>query len=1002
MHALDNCRHEAFAFALAAGESVAGAYDAAGFHPKNRKARSEALSQQPDVIARVKHLVETVPNLMDLWRSHAPSFDTMPAPSGRETASEAARRVRTRVASPKQTARAMNGWLWQVLTGRRKVHHLQMQAARLYARINHWDRAPKKGDAPTAPPLRLVPGPVLQSLDLINAVNLAYEVQFNVRSPLEFEHEGDMDPAGATNKQNGDPADAENAVRPYLYDPLDLIHGPQVIPMWKNGDRNPHPQSLELQPSTLSNPENNEQNKTSPQPSEAPQLSDALVKDELAKDGPSDPSSAFQSRDEATPDSHPVPTDLTLSANSPSAARILPMISLARAFFLTLLCGVLSAFSEDLAPLPQIDDLYKTDAPTEPITLTDGKTAIYCRYRTDLGDRVVHQSLWKVSPEHPEPQPLEAGAPDGFSPMLSPDGRWIAFLSTRPFPNGKPAFTPVPPYSDTAADLWLIPVTGGKAIPLGGPAKPYGRIITDRFYGRVAFSPNGKRLVFVADEGRDPRTEAERKNDVIVVREDQGEGYEGYGPTQIWVADLASDPKAATAATKITRVTSDAYWYGDPQWSPDGAFLVVHANRTADQESARYSINHNFDLWKITLPGNKIQQLTTGLGPDFSPRISPDGSRLICLTSPRQGPHIDVFNLLIVPLKAGGPPSHVLFDHHGKGADHPPHLSPTTPLPDACWRDPHRVTFTSYRGVTTVPQTVDLEAGPQATEDPLPTAARSSLLPPSNPKLGRRLRAADEIVHWKSFDGLEIEGVLTLPPASVAQPPFKLLVYPHGGPHHRASSGGGPDVQIFATSGYAVFQPNFRGSTSYGKAFLDANRSDFGGGDMRDILTGIDHLVETGVADRDRQFLYGVSYGGFMTAWMVGRTHQFRAAAAQNSVTDLNVMWHLSDLQSWTEWEMGGLPWEVPDRMRAHSPLTFAAEVRTPTLILHSLNDRRCPVAMGRMFYRALKENHVPTEMVIYPNEGHGIRQLPHREDLLRRTLAWFQKYDLPKPKSAP
>jgi dipeptidyl aminopeptidase/acylaminoacyl peptidase len=110
-------------------------------------------------------------------------------------------------------------------------------------------------------------------------------------------------------------------------------------------------------------------------------------------------------------------------------------------------------------------------------------------------------------------------------------------------------------------------------------------------------------------------------------------------------------------------------------------------------------------------------------------------------------------------------------------------------------------------------------------------------------------------------------------------------------------------------------------------------------------------------------------------------------------------MWHLSDLQSWTEWDMGGMPWEVAGRMREHSPLTYASKVRTPTLILHSLNDRRCPVAMGRMFHRALKEAGVETEMVIYPDEGHGIRQLPHREDVLRRTLAWFEKHDLPRAK---
>src|SRR5204863_8691690 len=135
----------------------------------------------------------------------------------------------------------------------------------------------------------------------------------------------------------------------------------------------------------------------------------------------------------------------------------------------------------------------------------------------------------------------------------------------------------------------------------------------------------------------------------------------------------------------------DDSWYGDPQWAPDGSFLVVHANRTQEQESARYSINRNFDLWKITLGNLTIEQLTTGPGPEFSPRISPDGKRLVCLSSPRQGPHVDVFNLMVVDLEPGGAKSRVVFDHHASAAGHPPHLSPSNPLPENCWSDGHRV-----------------------------------------------------------------------------------------------------------------------------------------------------------------------------------------------------------------------------------------------------------------------------------------------------------------------
>ncbi len=649
-------------------------------------------------------------------------------------------------------------------------------------------------------------------------------------------------------------------------------------------------------------------------------------------------------------------------------------------------------FAEDLLP-PQIEDLYRADVALEAVTLADGKSAFYIRQRVDEETRRPKQSLWKVDAAG-EAAPVEAGEPDVLSLMLSPDGKWLVLLSTRPFADGTPAFDSVPPYSDPAADIWFLPVAGGPAIPLGGPGKPYGRVITDKFYGRVAFSPDGRKLLFVADEGLDPRTEAEQKNGVIVVREDQGEGYEGYGPTQVWVAELAESP-GETAASSIVRLTPGDFWYGDPQWSPDGGSVVCHANRGAEQESVRYSVNHNYDLWRFALDDPRPEQLTFGPGPEFSPRLAPDGKRLVCLSSPRfKGPHMDIFNLLVVDLAAQPATARVLFDHHGEGAERPPHLAPTTPLPDHCWRDHRHVWFNAIDGTVNLTQAVDLDAGPGAIADsPPPPPVRSPLIPRNNPKIGPRLRAADEIVHWRSFDGLEIEGVLTRPPESVAKPPFPLLVMPHGGPHHRATSGAGFDTQFFATRGYAVFQPNFRGSTGYGLKFLDANHLDFGGGDMKDILTGIDHLVAEGIADRDRQFVYGVSYGGYMTSWLVGQTTQFRAAAAQNAVTDMNVMWHLSDLQSWTEYDLGGLPWEVPERMRRQSPVAHAHKVRTPTLILHATHDRRCPVAMGRMFHRALKENGVETQLVLYPDEGHPIKQLPHREDVITRVFDWFERH---------
>jgi dipeptidyl aminopeptidase/acylaminoacyl peptidase len=459
------------------------------------------------------------------------------------------------------------------------------------------------------------------------------------------------------------------------------------------------------------------------------------------------------------------------------------------------------------------------------------------------------------------------------------------------------------------------------------------------------------------------------------------------------------------AAAKISCVTPGDAWYGDPQWVPDGQSLVVHANRTSDRESVRFSINKNYDLWQVHLADGRLEQLTTGPGPEVSPRLSPDGERLLCMSIPRKGSHFDVFNLLVVDLAEAGERTRLLFDHHGPQANDPPHLPPAYSLPRDCWLTADKFYFNANDRTSSRKQVLDLSEEPTALEGDSPEShseryqgiaeARRKFTPPGNRYLAERTVATDEVVRWTSTDGREIEGVLTLPTHPEAKKPYPMVLYPHGGPHSKSSVGFNFTVQVMAANGYAVFQPNFRGSAGYGQEFINADRFDLGGADMADILSGIDHLVESGIVDEQRQFVYGISYGGFTTCWLIGRTQQFLAAAPQNAVTDLGAMWGLSDLQSWTQWEFGGRPWEVPQAMREHSPLTYAPNVRTPTLILHAESDRRCPLPMGQMFHQTLKSVGVETQMVVYPDEGHSIKQLPHQEDILTRVLEWFAEHDV-------
>jgi dipeptidyl aminopeptidase/acylaminoacyl peptidase len=630
-----------------------------------------------------------------------------------------------------------------------------------------------------------------------------------------------------------------------------------------------------------------------------------------------------------------------------------------------------------------VEDLYLMESVKSPTLFPKEEKLVYERVWIDPKTKEERHSLWLVDGKRENRKPLEDGEPDGRSPVVSPDGEWIAFLSTRKHPAGAKQVPPAPPYSDATVDIWLYHVKSGQVMPLGGPDRPWGRVFHDGFYGRVAFSADSAKLVFVADDGADPRTKEEKENDVEIVRPDQGEGYTGYGAAQIWIAKLKEPVANASGSSIITRITNDDIWYGDPQWSPDGKSLVVVANKTKDRESVRFSINKNFDLFLIDVASKKQTQLTDNPGPDVSPRFSPDGKQIAYLSSPRHGPHRDVFSLTFLTRAEGSPKRIDLKE-----------LAPAFPLAKDCWQSEKSLVFPIDIGTTTLNLKVNAVNGEFAFVPNLSTDGqkKARLLPPMLP---RGMVGTNAVVTWKN-DKLDLEAILTTPPPEVARAPYKLIVYPHGGPHSRSTLGFDFTVQLFAAHGYAVFQPNFRGSTGYGQKFLDADRFDLGGGDMRDILTGIDNLVKDGKVDPKRQFVYGVSYGGFMTSWLVGHTHQFRAAVAQNAVTDMNMMWGLTDIQSWTTWELGGSPWKQPERYRKHSPLTYADKVKTPTLILHARDDRRCPLPMGKAFHQALLTNGVPTEMVIYPNEGHGIRQPRHREDVYRRVLAWFAKYDTP------
>ena len=252
--------------------------------------------------------------------------------------------------------------------------------------------------------------------------------------------------------------------------------------------------------------------------------------------------------------------------------------------------------------------------------------------------------------------------------------------------------------------------------------------------------------------------------------------------------------------------------------------------------------------------------------------------------------------------------------------------------------------------------------------------------------IGRR-----EVLRWKAPDGLEIEGLLTLPHGDG---PFPLVLDVHGGPIGNVDDRFPGTLDAFlVTRGFAILEPNPRGSTGHGQDFARRVVGDMGGLDVADVLAGVDTAVAAGAADPDRLVLTGGSYGGFMAAWIPTRDHRFKASVSISPVTDWWSERFDSSLGAWVGDFLGGEPLALPEEYSARSPVLHAADVTTPVLLTAGRHDRATPVGQAVEFYRALREHGVPTEVVVYPQEGHGVSEFPAILDLATRAVAWFERF---------
>jgi dipeptidyl aminopeptidase/acylaminoacyl peptidase len=253
-----------------------------------------------------------------------------------------------------------------------------------------------------------------------------------------------------------------------------------------------------------------------------------------------------------------------------------------------------------------------------------------------------------------------------------------------------------------------------------------------------------------------------------------------------------------------------------------------------------------------------------------------------------------------------------------------------------------------------------------------------------------------ERLEYKAPDGLAIEAFVLYPPDYRRKRTYSLAVNVHGGPHSfHPGSRAWTEMQSLAGAGYVVLLPNPRGSTTYGEAFSEAVVRDWGGRDYEDILAGVDHLVEQGIADPDRLYIGGYSYGGFMSTWAIGHTDRFRATVIGAPVSNQVSMFGTGDIPLFDMHEVGGTPLESPDEYRARSPVSYLANANTPVLLLHHEGDLRCPIGQSEEIFHALKVLGKEVEFVRYPGGFHTYNtHAPSQTvDHARRIVGWYDRH---------
>jgi dipeptidyl aminopeptidase/acylaminoacyl peptidase len=665
-------------------------------------------------------------------------------------------------------------------------------------------------------------------------------------------------------------------------------------------------------------------------------------------------------------------------------------------FAATCLASPAAASADAPNPIFTGDDLFGLSAASDPQISPDGRTVAYVRRSADIMTDKARSSIWLINVATGEQRPIAAGTGDHFNPRWSPDGRRIAYVSSA---------------EGGAPQLFVRWMDTGQTVRVTGlPDSPQA----------LAWSPDGRRIAYlmnVPDDGPKLGKAPDKPEganwakplqiiDKVTYRAD-GAGYLKPGFDKIFMVD------ADGGAPR--QLTFGAYFDGAPEWSPDGRSIFFSALRTPDWELA----GRESEIYRLDIASGQLTALTSRKGPDNNPKVSPDGRNIAFLGFDDTPKAFEQSHIYVMPV-SGGPARRVA-------------ATLDRDVNDIAWSGNNLVAQYEESGSVTVarvgldgsvrPMTRDAatfsydrpyagggfsvsKAGTIAfTVSPIdrPTDVAISsgggarqLTHLNELNLGGKRLATLRTLDVRAPDGGNVPSWLLLPPTYQPGKKVPLVLEIHGGPYAAYGPHFSTDYQLYAAAGYAVLYTNPRGSTGYGQAFADGIDKTYPDSDFNDLMAAVDAAVASGVADPNNLFVTGGSGGGILTAWIVGKTDRFRAAASQKPVINWASMALTSDgIPFFGRYWMGSQPWENYQSYWARSPLSLVANVKTPTLVVVGSEDYRTPDSEAEQFYAALKLKGVPTTFVKVPDASHGgIAARPSQSAAKAAAIiAWFDKY---------